>query len=121
MAGSSVVVSEDVASRAASTSNAPYMLLTLWEFWRAVMSFVLRGNYCAAPACITKEPAPVRAHLYALALAFRMWGAPHYSSPATVGQEMRTQLAHVAIPGTGVPLSWACFSRFTFLFCVLAV
>ncbi|CAD7963814.1 unnamed protein product [Amoebophrya sp. A25] len=57
-------------------------------------------------------------HMFSLALVFRLWDKPHYRC-GSFGEDLRVNLRNVAIPGTGVPLSIFCFSRYTAYFWLL--
>jgi hypothetical protein len=51
-----------------------------------------------------------RVHLYSLALILYLWDKPHYRS-GTFQQDSAKNLRNVALPGTGLPMSWFCHSR----------
>ncbi len=61
-----------------------------------------------------------RVQVYSLSLIFRMWSHPHYRS-ASFQQDMIDNLSNVAVPGTGIPLSWFCYhwisGKFLFFVC----
>jgi len=117
-------VTGERAVAAASTKPippAPSALSTLLRFWRTVLAFVVRVDYTGTPGAISREPARVKTHLYGLAVVFRYWRSPHYWVAGTLGDEFRRQLRDVAIPGTGVRLSWVCISRFTVLIFLFVV
>lgn len=46
-----------------------------------------------------------RIHLFSLASNFYLWNKPHYRKPS-YQQDLLDNLRNVAVPGTGIPLSW---------------
>jgi hypothetical protein len=58
-----------------------------------------------------------KAQVYSLSLIFKLWSKPHYRSPS-FQQDMLDNLKNVAIPGTGIPLSYFCGN---YLVCLLFV
>ena len=61
-----------------------------------------------------------RVHLYTLASEFYLYPRPHYRKP-TYGEDLIDNLANVAIPGTGVPLSHLVRNRPSAFFLVTCV
>jgi hypothetical protein len=62
-----------------------------------------------------------RIRLYTLASEFYMYAKPHYRK-ASYGEDLVDNLRNVAIPGTGLPLSWFASSRIVaFGFCMTAI
>ena len=61
-----------------------------------------------------------RVQVYSLALIFRMFKRPHYRSKS-FQQDMLDNLRNVAVPGTGLPLSLFCYSKFTVLLFVVLI
>lgn len=51
-------------------------------------------------------------HVYSLALILKLWDKPHYRN-GTFKEDMIKNLRNVAIPGTGIPLSWFCYTKIT--------
>merc|ERR1719207_112612 len=79
-------------------------------FWRSLLFFLYNGSYREAPEWFQKLPSHTKVHLYSLALIFEIWGQPHYRN-GTFQEDMVKNLRNVAIPGTGIPLSWVAKSR----------
>ena len=52
----------------------------------------------------------MKVHVFSLALAVRLWSAPHYRKASYAG-DLRDNFRNVAVPGTGVPLSVLTYSR----------
>lgn len=55
-----------------------------------------------------------RIHLFSLASNFYLYSKPHYRKP-TYRADLCDNLCNVAIPGTGLPLSWVAASRWVAL------
>jgi len=83
---------------------------TVVLFWRSVCFFLCGGSYKKAPAWFQELPSHSKTHLYSLALIFEIWGQPHYRN-GTFQEDMVKNLRNVAIPRTGIPLSYFCHSR----------
>ncbi|KAL3909112.1 MAG: hypothetical protein SGPRY_009541 [Prymnesium sp.] len=83
----------------------PSALLLFW--WALVHS--LRGGSCEGLRARVPT-SHARAHLYSLGLSLRLWTSPHYRAQ-TFAQDLRNNLRNVAVPKTGIPLSWFCVSR----------
>lgn len=62
----------------------------------------LRRNATAAEAVVVQH---VRIHLFNLAANFYLYNKPHYRK-GSYREDLLDNLRNVAIPGTGVPLSW---------------
>ena len=50
--------------------------------------------------------------MYSLSLIFKLWDKPHYRSKS-FQVDLLNNLSNVAIPGTGIPLSYFCHLKFT--------
>ena len=61
-----------------------------------------------------------RVHIYHLTQTFKLWHLPHYRAP-TYQADLLANLKNVAIPGTGIPLSWFCTNYYiAFIFiCII--
>jgi len=94
------------------------MFGALKTFWRAIMLFVAGAKYGEAPSWFRTLPVHAQTHLYSLALIFRLWSMPHYRN-GTFQDDMVKNLRNVAIPGTGLPLSIVCLTKFSALIFVL--
>jgi len=91
---------------------------TLLLFWRSVGFFLCGGSYRNAPAWFQELKPHTKAHLFSLALIFRLWNEPHYRS-GTFQQDMVKNLRNVAIPRTGIPVSAFCHNKISALAFVL--
>lgn len=69
-----------------------------------------RGSYDTCPYFSDRQYAKV--HVYSLSLIMFMWSQPHYRADS-FQVDMINNLKNVAVPGTGVPLSWFCYSKLT--------
>lgn len=61
-----------------------------------------------------------KVQVFSLSLIFKLWSLKHYRSPS-FQQDMIDNLKNVAIPGTGLALSWFCYSYWTCLWYVLFI
>ncbi|KAL7573771.1 hypothetical protein ACA910_007800 [Epithemia clementina (nom. ined.)] len=61
-----------------------------------------------------------RVHLFSLASNFYLYNRPHYRKPS-YRADLVDNLRNVAIPGTGIPLSWMAMSRWVALPYLLTV
>jgi len=91
---------------------------TLILFWRSVGFFLRGGSYKEAPAWFQELPSHAKVHLYSLSLIFEIWGQPHYRN-GTFQEDMVKNLRNVAVPRTGIPLSYFCHSKLMALAFVL--
>merc|ERR1719409_1176142 len=87
---------------------------TLLIFWRSLAFFLCGGSYKGAPDWFQQLPAHAKTHLYSLTLIFKIWGQPHYRN-GTFQEDMVKNLRNVAIPRTGIALSYFCHSKLTTL------
>ena len=79
------------------------------QYWRSLWYFVVqRGEYSKLPF-FAESPA-IRAHVFSLALILDLWSKPHYRAP-TLQQDLLNNLKNVALPGTGIPLSYFCVHK----------
>ena len=85
-----------------------HALSALFAYWHGLVLCVHRGRpYAALASAYPDLPAEARLQIYSLCLHLRMWSLPHYRS-GTFANDMRKNLRNVALPGTGVPLSYFC-------------
>ena len=61
-----------------------------------------------------------KVHVFSLTLIFKMWNKKHYRS-TSFQQDMIDNLQNVAIPGTGIPLSYFCYNKYICLLFVLFI
>ena len=80
-------------------------------YWRA-FAFYLRGGKFEGsdPFAGYADGKRMKVHVFSLALAVRLWSAPHYRKASYAG-DLRDNFRNVAVPGTGVPLSVLTYSR----------
>ena len=62
---------------------------------------------------VFRDDKVARVQVYSLYLIFKLWSLPHYRT-STFQQDLLNNLKNVAIPGTGLPLSF--FARFVITF-----
>jgi len=86
------------------------MMKTLVIYWRSMAFFLCGGRFNESPDWFRQLPKHAQVHLYSLSLIFEIWGKDHYRS-GTFQQDMLKNLRNVAIPRTGIPLSFFCFSK----------
>jgi hypothetical protein len=58
--------------------------------------------------------------LYTLALNFQLWNTPHYRADS-LRDDLRANFSNIAFPGTGVPMSWVCCSKFVAILYIVFV
>eukprot|EP00547_Thalassionema_nitzschioides_P015910 CAMPEP_0194249488 /NCGR_PEP_ID=MMETSP0158-20130606/20596_1 /TAXON_ID=33649 /ORGANISM="Thalassionema nitzschioides, Strain L26-B" /LENGTH=433 /DNA_ID=CAMNT_0038986015 /DNA_START=29 /DNA_END=1330 /DNA_ORIENTATION=+ len=117
------------------TLSIPFKLFrTTTTFWRGMYhylcgagrrsqynpssSFLKINEKDSAEEAIFKQHA--RVHLYGLASAFYLYNKPHYRK-GSYRDDLLDNLRNLAIPGTGIPLSWFVGSKVTALGLVLGV
>lgn len=92
---------------------------TLLQYWFCLIQFIfLKKSY--TECTFFPQDTHARVQLFSLALIFRLWSAPHYRSPS-FQQDMLDNLKNVAVPGTGIPLSWFCGYQSVALFFVFMI
>jgi hypothetical protein len=84
------------------------------SYFRALWYFLRGGAWCACPVFNgdSLEERHAKVQTYSLSLILYLWDKPHYRK-GTYQQDLLDNLRNVAIPGTGVPLSF--LARFRFL------
>ncbi|CAM9432865.1 unnamed protein product, partial [Ascophyllum nodosum] len=88
-----------------------------FAFYRCIFYFLCGGKYKKCTYFTNRLQA--RVQCYSLALVFYLWSKPHYRN-STFKEDMRKNLRNVAIPGSGVPISYFCSLKATaFLFIVV--
>ena len=91
-----------------SKYNKLSIIETSLLFWKTVWYFLNGGSFKSCT--YFSDNLHARVHLYSMCLVFYLWNLPHYRS-GTFQQDMITNLRNVAIPGTGMPLSWLCLFK----------
>ena len=80
-------------------------------YWRALAHYLNRGSFAGSDAFGGYDDGKrMKCHVFSLALAVRLWHAPHYRK-SSYALDLRDNLRNVAVPGTGVPLSVLTYSR----------
>ena len=77
------------------------------------------GEFKSCPYFCEKS-VQARCQVYSLSLIFFLWDRPHYRN-GTFRTDMLKNLDNVAVPGTGIALSWFCYFRIVALGFVLFV
>ena len=88
-----------------SDFSAMYALLSYW--YGLVLCLHLGRPYASLSASLPALPPEARLQIYSLCLHLRLWSLPHYRS-GTFANDMRKNLRNVALPGTGLALSYLC-------------
>lgn len=84
------------------------------QFWKCLLFFIYSGrSYSECPYFADRVEA--RVQVYSLSLVFFLWNKPHYRN-GTFQQDMVKNLRNVALPGTGLALSYFCYFRVVALF-----
>ena len=85
----------------------------------ALVDYIFWGT-CYSNSQYFKNNQWARVQIYSLSLIFKMWEKKTYRSP-TFQQDMIDNLRNVAIPGTGIPLSFFATNYWLCLFFVLVI
>lgn len=94
-------------------------LKVFYSYVHTLYAFIFRKvSYTDSDAYEGDQWAKVQ--VYSLSLIFKLWSLKHYRSPS-FQQDMIDNLKNVAIPGTGLALSWFCYSYWTCLWYVMFV
>jgi len=81
------------------------------QYWMCLFQFVvLKKKYSQCD--LFEYDKHVKVHIYSLSLMFKLWSKKHYRSK-NFQQDLLDNLKNVAIPGTGIPLSYFCYSKWT--------
>lgn len=59
-----------------------------------------------------EEGLSIAVWLHTLALNLDLWSVPHYRA-ASLRDDLVANFSNIAFPGSGVPMSWVCLSKFT--------
>eukprot|EP01041_Mallomonas_annulata_P011699 gene11699-24508_t len=94
-------------------------LIETQRYYHALFEFiVLKRKY--KDSTIFDNDLRAKVQVFSLSLIFTMWSVPHYRSK-TFQHDLINNLQNVAIPGTGIPLSYFCYSYWTCLFLILVI
>jgi len=85
-------------------------------YWTVFYSFMGGTSYSNETSF--GEDVWAKVNVYSLALIFKLWSKEHYRSPS-FQTDMINNLQNVAIPGTGIPLSYFCYNWHVCLFFVV--
>jgi hypothetical protein len=86
-------------------------------YWRGLFFFARGGSYTNCP--VLRKDQHAKAHLYSMVLTFYLWDEPHYRA-GTYKEDLRDNLKNVAVPGTGLPMSfWVRAKPLGYLFCFI--
>lgn len=108
--------------------SLPFRLAdTTWAYYRGMYHYMWgAGRYQPFGSTPFLQPHPAdtpaqvlfkqnaRIHLFSLASNFYLYEKPHYRKPS-YRSDLIDNLRNVAIPGTGIPLSWFVHSQWTAL------
>ena len=104
-----------------SLSVLTELLTVLLSYQYAIIQHVYFNAPYGKGSSASGRSADVHAsvQIYSLALIFKLWSSPHYRSP-TYKQDCIDNLKNVAVPGTGIPLSYFCYNYYIcFLFVIV--
>eukprot|EP00040_Diaphanoeca_grandis_P035250 m.221170 g.221170 ORF g.221170 m.221170 type:complete len:520 (-) comp33339_c0_seq1:324-1883(-) len=111
--GASIYLSSEQKTSVGEAINS------LLQFWRVLYYFIVQdGSFEECP--YFKDSLHTQCHLYSLSLIFYLWDRPHYRN-GTFQDDMNKNLRDVAIPGTGLPLSFVSATKigtYIFIVCV---
>lgn len=95
--------------QAPSGSAFKSAVLDLLSFYQSMWYYLVDGgDFESCPYLHGRVQA--RCQVYSLSLIFFLWDKPHYRN-GTFADDMRKNLINVAVPGTGIALSWFCYFR----------
>ena len=110
-----------------TTTQMWALVATLLTYWRAFFYFWRSdGDFEGCPFLKREQDLPAKVHVYGLWLDLYLWDRPHYRAP-TYRHDLLANLRNVAVPGTGLPLSFFCVAKplaylfFVFLYPVVAL
>lgn len=92
---------------------------TTFSYWLALYETMFCGRTYSEMSFL-RDDRWARVQVFSLSLIFRLWKRPHYRSKS-FQQDMIDNLRNVAVPGTGVPLSIFCYSKWTVLFFIVFI
>lgn len=100
-------------------ASVSLILQTTWTYIATLYAFIF--NQMAYKDCQAYQDNKwARVQIFSLSLIFKLWSLKHYRS-RSFQQDMIDNLRNVAIPGTGLALSWFCYSYWTCLFYVTVI
>lgn len=81
------------------------------SYWRCFLSFAFfKNDY--SQCTYFENDTHAKVQVFSLSLIFKLWSEPHYRS-RDFQEDMLNNLKNVAVPGTGLALSWFCYSKWT--------
>ena len=96
-----------------------FAIANTFKYYYAIYAFVILGKkYSEVSIC--EDDIQAKALIFSYSIIFKMYNQPHYRS-SSFRQDMIDNLANVAIPGTGVPLSLFSRSYWVTLFYVMFI
>ena len=113
-------------SNALTAANWPLVFKHVLEGWSITFTYIstlyafIFKNVSYNDSSAYSEDQWAKVQVFSLSLIFKLWSVKHYRSPS-FQQDMIDNLRNVAIPGTGLALSWFCYSYWTCLFYVLFI
>lgn len=81
-------------------------------YWRGLMYYWFGGSFEEAPFLRGPDELQARVQLCYLAKCMALWHEPHYRCPS-FAHDLRANLVNVAVPGSGLALSFFCYFKFT--------
>jgi hypothetical protein len=100
-------------------SNILQIISVLLQYWICLAQFILARKPYSECALFSNDK-HARVQIFSLSLIFRLWSEPHYRSKS-FQQDLLDNLKNVAVPGTGIPLSWFCYSKYTAMMMVFLI
>jgi hypothetical protein len=89
---------------------ASSLLHTTYEYWRNLLWYWRGKSFTSCPYLREDENRQARVQLCSLALNIFLWDKIHYRHPS-FAHDLRANLRNVAVPGTGLPLSFFCWTK----------
>lgn len=83
---------------------------TTYEYWRNLFWYWRGKSFTSCPYLREDENRQARVQLCSLSLNWKLWNEPHYRA-SSYAHDLRANLRNVAVPGTGLPLSFFCIIK----------
>lgn len=96
-----------------------FAVISTLKYWYTLTEFIFLGRKYSDVSYF-KNDLWAKVQIFSLSLTFLMWVKPHYRS-RDFQDDLIKNLQNVAIPGTGIPLSWFCYNYWTCLVLIMFI
>ena len=97
-----------------------HLIFATLTYWRALIYYWRGGSFANASFLRAPEELQARVQLCYLAKCMQLWNEKHYRCPS-FAHDLRANLVNVAVPGSGLALSFFCYFKFTAYLLVLFI